>query len=267
MGDHERGVVPLVELGEELRGRLRHLDAVRRERPHRDARRAALHVPELGPVADLVESAPPGDQRKPHRLQGAQAGAAQTEGRRDGPGRDALVLQIAQHHVLVAVVLLGIRRLLGPLPAQVGNQVRICRVAGQVVALANRSQRLLPVIRREALGVIVDGEEVERGAEAREVARVRGRVGARGVAQHGQAEEEGIRGERGVDVQVAEEDLAGGLGPDRARCLGHVGDPAGHGLGRPCFPGDTAGSLVAPQVAAGRGQDQQDNQGQYGDHG
>jgi hypothetical protein len=54
--------------------------------------------------------------------------------------------------------------------------------------------------------VVVDAPEVERGAEAREVAGVGRRVCALPLDDR-QAEEEGVARERGVHVEVAEQDL------------------------------------------------------------
>jgi hypothetical protein len=95
---------------------------------------------------------------------------------------------------------------LGPFPAQEGDDVGVLRIAGQRVALPDRFLRLLPVLRRDRLGVVVDAPEVERRAEAREVAGVRGRVGALAL-EHREAAHERVGRERRVDVEVAKEDL------------------------------------------------------------
>jgi hypothetical protein len=57
------------------------------------------------------------------------------------------------------------------------------------VALADALDRRRPQRRRQALGVVVQGEEVEPGAVAREVAGVVGRVRAL-AAEEGEREDE-----------------------------------------------------------------------------
>jgi len=61
---------------------------------------------------------------------------------------------------------------LAPLPAEEGDEVRVRGIAGEIVALADRLLGLLPAPRARRLGVIVDRPEIERRAEAREVAGV-----------------------------------------------------------------------------------------------
>ena len=85
----------------------------------------------------------------------------------------------------------------------------------RALALADAALGLAPERRREPLGVVVDREEVQPGAPAREVAGVRGRVGAF-AAEDRQPVQEGVRRERRVHVQVAEQDL---LRRRRARLL------------------------------------------------
>jgi hypothetical protein len=99
------------------------------------------------------------------------------------------------------------RRHLGPLPTQVRDQIRRTLVARHVVALADRVLRLAPLARREKLRVIVQAEEIEACAVAREVAGVRRRMRPLAL-DDGKAEREGIEGEGGVDVEITEQDLS-----------------------------------------------------------
>ena len=154
--------------------------------------------------------------------QGAIEGADRTR-------RDLIVGGVAEDDVLVAVVRLGRQTHLRPLPAEEGDDVGILRIARERIAVANRLLRLPPVLRRDRLGVVVDAPEVERGAEAGEVAGVGGRVRALAL-QHRQAADERIGGERRVHVEVAEQDLLrGGQGGASRRLCGGARDRSSFG--------------------------------------
>mgnify|MGYP001812190597 CR=1 FL=1 len=72
--------------------------------------------------------------------------------------------------------------------------------------MSDRLHGLLPVSRGDSLGVVVDGPEVECRAVAGEVTGIRRRVRAFALRDR-QADQEGVEGEGGVDVEVAEENL------------------------------------------------------------
>jgi hypothetical protein len=115
------------------------------------------------------------------------------------------------------------------------------------------------VARGQTLGVIGERKEVQGRAEAGEVAGV-----GRGVrplpAGEGEAAHEGIGGEGGVDVEIAEEDALGGAGPSRRL----PGGARAHPGGRELRAGRLAGPLVAPSAVdhVGRGGEQ----GEEGEH-
>ena len=113
----------------------------------------------------------------------------------------------------MAVVRLGLGADLRPFEAHERDEIGIARIAGDGVALTDRLLRLAPVRGRQGLGVIGEREEVERRAEAGEVAGVGERVHALAVHE-GDAAEVGVRREGGVDVEIAEEDLLGVAGGD-----------------------------------------------------
>ena len=175
-------------------------------RVHVRVRVAARHRGALGLEAREVVETPAREQRdEAERIR--RAAAAHEEARRvDRPLRDALVLGVGEHHVLVAIVVGRRGADLRPLPAEERDGVGVGGVARDGVALADRLHRLAPVPRRDALGVVVDRPEVERRAVTREVAGVRRRVRALAPDRR-DAEHEGVERERGVDVQVAEQDL------------------------------------------------------------
>jgi len=130
------------------------------------------------------------------------------------------------------------------------------RIAGHVVALPDALLGQAPRVCGEALGVVGEGEEIEVGAVAREVAGVRGRVGALAPHQR-QREEEAVPGVGGVHVEVAEEDLRGLPGPAlRRQRVARVALLRRDRRGVLRGPGaalDLAGTLeVEPSACAGR---------------
>jgi hypothetical protein len=98
-----------------------------------------------------------------------RADQLRTEGA-DRPRRHLVVGEVAEDDVLMAVVVRGRLADLRPFPAEEGDDVGVARIAGDGVALPDRVLGLLPVLRRDGLGVIIDAPEVETRAEAREVA-------------------------------------------------------------------------------------------------
>ncbi len=146
----------------------------------------------------------------------------------DRPPGDPILFELQQNDVLVAVVFLRSGSDLRPLPAEEAHQVGGLGIARQILALTNRALRLLPLVRSQPLGVIVDRPEVERRAVAREVAGVGGGMGALPL-EHRQAHQEGIEREGGVCMQIAEEDLLvsrpSALAAGAALCGGALLDP------------------------------------------
>src|SRR3989454_4434244 len=161
--------------------------------------------------------------------------------RADRPAWHAVLGGVAEDDVLVTVVVRRADAHLRPFPAEVGDEVRAPRVTGHRVALPDGLLRLAPVLRRDRLGVVGDAPEVQAGAEAREVARVGGRVSALAL-EHRQAPDESVGREGGVDVEVTEEDLL-----PRCLCRGHGSGRDGRGGNR--RPGRCTGLLVTPATA------------------
>ena len=104
------------------------------------------------------------------------------------------------------VVVIGSGADVAPFPAQVGDQIGVRRVAGDLVAAPHRVDGLLPQIGSQVLGVVVDRPEVEARAVAREVASIGGRMTA-GTARHRQVHQERVEAEGRVHVEIAEQDL------------------------------------------------------------
>ena len=161
--------------------------------------------------------------------------------RADRPTRHAVLGGVAEDDVLVTVVVRRADAHLRPFPAEVGDEIRAPRIAGHRVALPDGLFRLAPVLRGDRLGVVGDAPEVQAGAEAREIARVGGRVSALAL-QHRQAPDERVGREGGVDVEVTEEDLL-----PRCLCRGHGSGRDGRGGNR--RPGRRTGLLVTPATA------------------
>src|SRR5262249_5245659 len=72
-----------------------------------------------------------------------------------------ILARVAEDDVLVPVVILARRADLRPFPADEGNQIRILRITGHGIALADGVLGLLPMLRRDAFGVIVEAEEIQ----------------------------------------------------------------------------------------------------------
>jgi hypothetical protein len=89
---------------------------------------------------------------------------------------DLSVFEITQDDVLVSVVVLGGVADLRPLPTEEGDGVGFGAGAGHGVARADRVDRFAPMLRRDVLRMVVDRPEIERGAEACEVAGICGRM-------------------------------------------------------------------------------------------
>ncbi len=156
------------------------------------------------------------------RARESASSVAHRAARPDGTGGNPVVVGVGEDHVLVPVVLLWCVADLCPLPAEECHGVRIGGIARDLVALAERLHGLSPVAWSDALGVVVDGPEVECRAVAGEVTGVRRRVSAFALGD-GQAHQEGVEGEGGVNVEVAEEDLLR-LGDSDALGSGALGD-------------------------------------------
>jgi len=111
---------------------------------------------------------------------------------------------------------------LRPFPAQEGDGIRVFGL-GDGVAFSDGFAGFLPLTRRQGLGVIIDGPEVETGTEAREVACIGRRVSPFALKKR-KAEDESIARKGCVHVEVTEKDLlragAGFLGKRSrlARC-------------------------------------------------
>ena len=95
---------------------------------------------------------------------------------------------------------------LAPLEPHEGDEVRAPGVPRQGVALPHALLGGVPVLGEQGFRVVGQGEEVEIGAVAGEVAGVRRRVDAL-AADQGQREEEAVPRVGGVHVEVSEEDL------------------------------------------------------------
>jgi len=119
-----------------------------------------------------------------------------------------VVFETGEDDVLVPVVIVRHQTDLAPLPADEGRHVGVLDVSRYRVALADRVRRLPPAPWGARLRMIVDGPEVEGGAEAGVVAGIAERMRPLAL-QHWQAPQEGIGREGGVDVEVAKEDLLG----------------------------------------------------------
>ncbi len=271
VGNHDRVVPPLVELPVQLTGSRRGLDAILREIASVHARLAQIEVRALREelrevvvalVARRKDEGADSQRREVHPAPGPLQGAE----RRDGTRGNQIVLGVRQDDVLVAVVVVGGVADLRPLPAQVGHRVGVARVAGDVVALADRLDRLPPVARRDALGVVVDGPEVEGRAVAREVAGVGRGMRALSLADR-KADQKGIEREGRVDVQVSEEDLLGARHADLLGRGAQARRPRGDHPGRARNRRDLSRPLVAAErtpshgVQAETGQDEQSQQG------
>src|SRR5581483_11235061 len=161
--DDERVEAPLRELLEQLLRRLRALRAADGKLARVDAGGTERRREEL--LLELLEvevalAVRPVVEREleplPERLAGPERADQLLVERADRPARHLVVGRVAEDHVLVAVVLVRRRADLGPFPAEERHEVRILRVAGDRVALADRVLRLLPVLRRDGFGVIRD---------------------------------------------------------------------------------------------------------------
>ena len=211
VGDHDGVVAPLVELAVELAGALGGLEAVVGQVVHVHVELALLHLAALrdvpGEVVESLLSAQQGEEAETRaRARQSAPRPARRAARRDGTGGNPILVGVGEDHVLVPVVLLRGGADLCPLPAQERHRVRIGGIAADLVALADRLHGLPPVARGDSLGVVVDGPEVECRAVAGEVTGVRRRVRPFALGDR-QADQEGVEGEGGVDVEVAEEDL------------------------------------------------------------
>ncbi len=120
--------------------------------------------------------------------------------------RSLFIPGVPKNHILVAVMRRPLPANLRPLPAQKGDHVRIRRIARRIVALPNRTARLLPLDRSHPLGVVVDRPEIQRRAVARKITGIR--RGPRPLAlQHRQRNQKRIQRKRRVNMQVAEQNL------------------------------------------------------------
>ena len=177
-----------------------------RQRAHGHAVRAARHSADLLEVCGGVESRrgrPPGSTAGPDRV--SESRGTGLAGESAAIGRVGMwpSSSMAQHDVLVPVVILGTRTDLGPLPSEEGDHVRVAATRPDGVALTNRLDGLAPAARRRANGMVVDGPEVEPGAQACEVTGVRNRV-CTVAARERERGHIGVRREAGVDVEISE---------------------------------------------------------------
>ncbi len=262
VGNDERLAAPLRELLEEhLRGR-RVLLAIGGQLARVDPARTHRCVGELAdpPQEVGVGRVAEGEQRLDAAREPEEARALHhVVGEGGDRSRGQLVVALpGEDHVLVAEVTVGGRARLGPLVADVGDEVRGLRIARAFVALAQALDRLAPARCGEPLGMIVQREEIEAGAPAREVARVGGGMHALAAEQR-QAVEERVDRVGGVDVEVAEEDALARVGGDlRALVERATGFPLRALGGDACRavarrPGDLARGLLGP--AAGERED------------
>ena len=207
--DHERREAPLRELLEQHVRRARVLAAIRGELARVDADRAVRDAGErVGEPAEIQVVAPAERvdvARARDAIEPLEERHAAAVGQRGDRTRRQLGLgEPREDHVPVSVVRLRRRPDLRPLEADEGDQIGVARIARARVALAQALLRRLPVRGRERLGVIVEREEIELGAVAREVAGVGGRVGAL-ARHHRQRHQEGVDRVGGVDVEIAEQ--------------------------------------------------------------
>src|SRR5262249_1609020 len=151
--------------------RLRRFVTVDRKLLRVDALRAERHLDDLlleGPEVEVPLAMEEIEERKleplPERRTIRERLSQKSGARADGALREAILRGLAEDDVLVPVVRL--RRLpdLRPFPSGERDEIGVLRIAGDRVALPDRLLRLLPVLWRDALGVIVDAPEVERGA-------------------------------------------------------------------------------------------------------
>src|SRR5262245_51194557 len=226
--DDDRLETPLRELLEQLAGGVRGLAAVVGQLTRVDARGAernlgelVLEAPEVVVALAVREIEDRKTQALPERRALAEGADQALIERAHGASRDAILGRLAEDDVLVPVMVGRRYADLRPFPAEKRHQVRVRRVSGHRVALPDRLLRLPPVRRGDRLRVVGDRPEVEVRAEAGEVAGIRRRMGALAL-EHGEAADEGVGGERRVDVQVAEQDLLRALGLRRTMRERHV---------------------------------------------
>jgi len=124
----------------------------------------------------------------------------------DRTGRQFVLGRAREDHAAVAPVAFRSESRLAPLEAHEGHQIGVAGVAGHVVALAHAFLGGGPVVGEQRLRVIGEGEEVEVGAVACEVAGVGGWMCALATDQR-QREQEAVPRVGGVNVKVAEQDL------------------------------------------------------------
>ena len=193
VGDHDRGDVPVVEFFEEQVGRVGEFDAIGGKLANRHADLTRLERRVFGEVVgERVESlVPRGVQEEPgpNSAEGIRAHDAISRlHRTDRSRRDLSVFEVTEHDVLVSVMVLGGIADLRPLPAEEGDGVGFGAGAGHSVARADRVDGFAPMLRRDVFRMVVDRPEIERGAEACEVAGICGRVrsfaGLQREAQH-----------------------------------------------------------------------------------
>ncbi len=222
--DDERVEPPLAELLEELVRQGCVLAAVMRQLARVDAGGAVRHAGDLGKQAEEVGIGAEADHAqqlgRPEKPAWRRTTKHAGRQRRDRPRGQRLVRQPAEDDVLVAEVRLRRGAGLRPLPADECDEVGVLRIAGARIALADALFRFLPARRRQALGMIVQREEVERGAVAGEVAGVRRRVHPF-AAEERQRVQERVDRVGGVDVEVAPQDRLGGRRARVFSCADH----------------------------------------------
>ena len=189
MGNHEAGKPPVIEFLEKGFGSVSPLKTVEGEFAHGYIRRAKLKPSRLPGEAVEVEIGARCIQ-VPYRHSETQQGPERRgDGRfkepaasgTDRPSWNPALLGIPEDDILVSVVVTLASAIngsgLGPFPAKKGHRVRVFGL-GDGVAFADGFPGFLPLARRQGLGVIIDGPEVEARAEAREVTGIGWRMGA-----------------------------------------------------------------------------------------
>jgi hypothetical protein len=140
--------------------------------------------------------------------------SARNAARSDGANRYAIIVQIPQYHIFVAVVGVCCQTDLAPFPPEVRHDIRVVRNRNGV-ALANGLFGFPPHTRRDALRVIIDRPEIECRAIARKIAGIRNRVGAF-TLHHRQTQHESVRRVCRMDVQIPKQYLARPLYTERS---------------------------------------------------
>ncbi len=213
VGNHDGVVSPLIELSKEFSGSGGDFPAIVGKRSDMVVL-ANFHSADARPASSQIVHAPPAleGEGAPGPDRGRMGGDS-SRGGRDGPARDLPFAVSRKHNVLVSVVVFRREASLGPLPPHEGHHVGCIFAAREGVALSDGLEASSPIVGVDIGGVIVERIKIERCAVAGEITGIGGGVSAF-AAHQGEVEHESIEGNRGVDVQIAEENLT--LGVSRA---------------------------------------------------